>query len=87
MAGIVLKRENVKVETKKTEYYESIEMRGTEKGLFLRRPLKKIEFQEMWMENQNRIYTPIQKRFKTQYAVCMRFVLVMVQLSRNLMNG
>lgn len=75
MAGIVLKRENVKVEANRTESYESIEMRGTEKGIFLRQPLKKIEFQEMWdSESKQDIYTyskKIQNPVRRLYEICI----------------
>lgn len=77
MAGIVLKRENVKVETKKTEYYESIEMRGAEKGIFLRSPLKKIEFCDGfdWEDKSKQdVYTysnKIQNPVRRLYEICI----------------
>lgn len=47
MDGIVFMRENVKVETVKTESYESIHMEGTEKGIFFQKSFKK-DFLSGW---------------------------------------
>lgn len=72
MAGIVLKRENVRVETDKNETYEAIEMKGIEKGIFLRSPLKKISFTDDYGDSKQNVYTyakkiknPIRRLFET----------------------
>lgn len=77
MAGIVFMRENVKVTTTNTESYESIHMEGTEKGIFLRNPLKKISFQDGfdWEDDSaQNVYTyarKIKNPVRRMYEICI----------------